>query len=100
MAVDGTSLFLACGASFLFGFAANTLVERFQHYRLSVRERAFYALGGEVPDWELRARSLEDQADRREIDGNGSLASSDRAEAQRTRRVARRRLRQGRPALP
>lgn len=69
-------------------------------YLQSRRERALHALGGELPDWEKRARDLEDSADRDEIDGHPKSARDSRRKAARLRRVARRRLGHGRAALP
>ena len=79
------------------GYGACLIVGRLQQQH---RERAIRALGGELPDWELRARKLEDEADRHEIENMHMIASDRRTKARLLRRVARRRLRQGLPALP
>ncbi len=79
------------------GYALRLLQERYTQARL---ERALFALGGEIPDWEKRARVLEDRADRAELEGDASGAANNRKQARRVRIVARRRLRSGRSALP
>lgn len=79
------------------GYGACVLVE---WLRQRHRELALRGLTGELPDWEKRARELEDSADRNEIEGNHSSAKEGRRKAQRMRRVARRRLSLGRAAIP
>ncbi len=93
-----TTLVLAglAAVSVAIGYALRLLQERYAQARL---ERTLFALGGEIPDWERAARKLEDEADRDEIE-DWSTASDKRQKAQRVRRVARRRLRTGRAALP
>lgn len=87
---------LAC-VLVLLGYGARVAHEV---YLQSRRERALHALGGELPDWEKRARDLEDWADRAEIDGDSKSAKDNRRKAARMRRVARRRLGRGRNAIP
>jgi hypothetical protein len=89
-----TALFIG---ALLTGYLLRMLHE--QHIQKR-RERALLALSGELPEWEQQARRLEDQADREEIEGLSSYAESRRQQAAAVRRVARRRLRQGRSALP
>lgn len=88
---------LLCLSAVLLGYAARVAQER---YLQLGRQRALQALSGELPDWEKRARDLEDHADRNEIDGDSSSAQVNRKKAARMRRVALRRLGRGRAALP
>jgi hypothetical protein len=88
---------LLCLSAVLLGYAARVAQERYLQIR---RERALQALSGELPDWEKRARELEDYADRSEIDGDPQRAKVSRKKAARMRRVALRRLGRGRAALP
>lgn len=88
---------LLCLSAVLLGYAARVAQERYLQLR---RERVVQALRGELPDWEKRARDLEDWADRDEIEGNPKNAKTNRKKAARMRRVALRRLGRGRTALP
>jgi hypothetical protein len=83
--------YLACLA---LGYALRLLHERYIQAR---REQVLTALGGELPEWEKRARALEDEADRDEIDGRDHTAHDERKKAARIRRVAMRRIRRGLP---
>jgi hypothetical protein len=88
---------LWCLGAALLGYVARVSQERYLQLR---RERVIQALRGELPDWEKHARALEDSADRYEINDAPESAKADRRKAARMRRVALRRLRLGRSALP
>jgi len=92
-----TPLLVAAGAAAL-GYVARVLVERYIHGR---RERVLRALGGELPDWEKRARELETEAHhqitaQKVLNGAKEWARFFQSEAEITRKRGRRRDREWR----
>lgn len=79
--------------SVVLGYGLRVLVERATERR---RERVLRALGGKLPDWELRARALEDQSDAEALQGYSGIAASRQRDADLVRRLGRKRARERR----
>jgi hypothetical protein len=86
-AVVSALLFVSVAA----GYSLRWLHEGYQHRQ---RERVLRALGGALPDWEVGARALEEEAHECAMRGDSYRPAELREQADITRRRGRQRDRQ------